>query len=141
MSRLTDLIAQAKAKDPGMKADLEREVNVLLERLPFGLNFEGHRPEAVELPLRPIRKGDKVHVLPPRGSTAKVDQRLWQIAKIRKAGDVRVADLELFKAEQPEAQTVPLDDLVVVAEFGDTIFPGMVSTGMNSIVPLVNEAW
>lgn len=129
MSRLTDLIAQAKAKDPKMGGDLEREVNVLLERLPFGLNFERHKPEAVELPLRPKRKGDKVRVLSPRGSTAKGDQRLWQIAKIRKEGDVRVADLELFKAEQLEARTVPLNDLVVVAEFGDMIFPGLVSTG------------
>ncbi|CUI27313.1 site-specific DNA-methyltransferase [Achromobacter kerstersii] len=129
MSRLTDLIAQAKAKDPKMGGDLEREFNVLLERRPFGLNFERHKPEAVELPLRPKRKGDKVHVLPPRGSMSKGDQRLWQITKIHKAGDVRVADLKLFKAEQSEAQTVPLDDLVVVAEFGDTIFPGLVGTG------------
>ncbi|WZB62196.1 hypothetical protein WJ968_30195 [Achromobacter xylosoxidans] len=71
----------------------------MLERLPSGLNFERHKPEVVELLLRSIRKGDKVRVLPPRGLTAKGDQRLWQIAKIRKAGDVRVADLELFKAE------------------------------------------
>ena len=129
MSRLTDLIAQAKAKDHRMGADLEREINVLLERLPFGLNFERHKPEAVELPLRSIRKGDKVRVLPPRGSLEKGDQRLWQVAKLRKDGDRRVADLELYKAEQLEAQTVPLDDLVVVAEFGDKIFPGLVSTG------------
>lgn len=50
MSRLTDLIAQAKAKDPQLGADLEREFRVLSARLPFGLNFERHRPEAVELP-------------------------------------------------------------------------------------------
>lgn len=129
MSRITDLIAQAKAKDPKMGADLEREVNVLLERLPFGLNFERHRPEAVELPLRPVRKGDKVHVLPPRGSLAKGDQRLWQVAKLRKDGDRKVADLELYKAEKLEVQTVQVDDLVVVAEFDDKIFPGLVSTG------------
>lgn len=46
MSRLTDLIAQAKAKDPQMGADLEREFKALSSRLPFGLNFERHRPEA-----------------------------------------------------------------------------------------------
>jgi adenine-specific DNA-methyltransferase len=64
VSRLTDLIAQAKAKDPELGADLEREFRVLSSRLPFGLNFERHRPEAVELPQRPIRKGDKVRILP-----------------------------------------------------------------------------
>lgn len=82
MSRLTDLIAQAKAKDPQIGADLEREFKALSSRLSFGLNFERHRPEAVELPQRPIRKGDKVHVLPGRGSTKKGDQRLWQVRRI-----------------------------------------------------------
>ena len=47
MSRLTDLIAQARAKDAQMGADLEREFRALSSRLSFGLNFERHRPEAV----------------------------------------------------------------------------------------------
>jgi hypothetical protein len=71
VSRLTDLIAKAKASDPQLGADLEREFRALSSRLSFGLNFERHRPEAVELPQRPVRRGDKVRVLPPRGSTAK----------------------------------------------------------------------
>lgn len=50
MSRLTDLIAEAKAKDPQMGADLERELRVLSSPLPFGLNFERHRPEALGTP-------------------------------------------------------------------------------------------
>lgn len=66
MSRLTDLIAQAKAKNPQLGVDLDREFKVLTSRLPFGLNFERHSPEAVELPQRPIRKGDKVHIESPR---------------------------------------------------------------------------
>ena len=76
MSRLSDLISEVKVKSPQAGADLEREFRALSSRLPFGLNFERHRPEAVELPLRPIRKGDKVRVLPKRGSTKKGDQRL-----------------------------------------------------------------
>ena len=129
MSRLTDLIAQAKAKDPQTGADLEREFKALSERLPFGLNFERHRPEAVELPLRPIRKGDKVRVLPERGSTKKGDQRLWQVVKIGASGKRKLADLQLLDAAKAEAQTVAVADLVVVAEFKDTIYPGLVSTG------------
>lgn len=127
MSRLTDLIAKAKAKDLQLGADLEREFGILSTRLPFGLNFERHSPEAVELPLRPIRKGDKVRVLPPRGSLKKGDQRLWQVKAIYKLQ--KVADLELLGTEKIEAQTVSLDDLVVVAEFRDTIYPGLISTG------------
>lgn len=129
MSRLTDLIAQAKAKDPQLGADLEREYKVLSSRLSFGLNFERHRPEAVELPQRPIRKGDKVCVLPKRGSTKKGDQRLWQVKAIHKTTNSKVADLELQDGKTVQRQTVALDDLVVVAEFRDTIYPGLVSTG------------
>ena len=127
MSRLTDLIAKAKAKDPQLAADLDREIKILSSRLPFGLNFERHSPEVVELPLRPIRKGDKVRVLPERGSTKKGDQRLWQVKTIHKAR--KVADLELLDAADVETQTVALSNLVVIAEFRDTIWPGMVSTG------------
>ncbi len=127
MSRLTDLIAKAKAEDPQFGADLEREFRALSSRLSFGLNFERHKPEAVELPKRPVRRGDKVRVLPPRGSTTKGDQRLWQVKAIHKLKNE--ANLELPDSEEPEAQTVVLDDLVVVAEFGDTIYPGLIPTG------------
>lgn len=127
MSRLTDLIAKAKAKDSALGAELDREFKVLSSRLPFGLNFERHSPEVVELPLRPIRKGDKVRVLPERGTTRKGDQRLWQVKAIHTAK--KTADLELLGAAEVEMQTVALDDLVVVAEFRDTIYPGLVSTG------------
>nr|WP_307808497.1 DNA methyltransferase [Aeromonas hydrophila] len=127
VSRLTDLLANAKAKDSQLGADLEREFKLLSSRLPFGLNFERHSPEAVELPLRPVRKGDKVRVLPQRGSVKKGDQRLWQVKAIHKT--TKIADLELLDTAEPEIQSVPLVDLVVVAEFRDTIYPGLVSTG------------
>jgi len=127
VSRLTDLIAKAKAKDSALGAELDREFKILSSRLPFGLNFERHSPEAVELPLRPKRKGDKVRVLPERGTTRKGDQRLWQVKAIHKGE--KTADLELLGAAEVETQTVALDDLVVVAEFRDTIYPGLVSTG------------
>ncbi|MES2925933.1 MAG: DNA methyltransferase [Pseudomonadota bacterium] len=127
MSRLTDLLARTKAKDAQLGADLEREFKALSSRLPFGLNFERHSPEAVELPLRPVRKGDKVRLLPARGSTKKGDPRLWQVKAIHKAKNL--ADLELLNAAEVETQSTALDDLVVVAEFRDTIYPGLTSTG------------
>jgi adenine-specific DNA-methyltransferase len=129
MSRLTDLIAQAKARDSQMGADLEREFRALSSRLPFGLNFERHRPEAVELPQRPVRKGDKVRVLAARGSSKTGDARLWQVTRITKTSRGKTADLELLGASEPQTCTVAADDLVVVAEFRDTIYPGLVSTG------------
>ena len=130
MSRLTDLIAQAKAKDPQLGADIEREFQTLSSRLPFGLNFERHRPEAVELPQQSVRKGDKVRILPERGSTKKGDPALWAVKSITKAGAVKQA--ELVPVGMPDTRTperANLDDLVVVAEFRDTIYPGLKSTG------------
>lgn len=131
MSRLTDLIAKAKAKDPQFGADLAREFKALLSRRAFGLNFERHQPEAVELPYRSVRKGDKVRVLQERGSTKKGDQRLWAVRKIEKAKGLRIARLELLGSAESETHyvAVAVDDLVVVAEFRDYIYPGMVSTG------------
>ena len=91
MSRLTDLIAQVKAKDPATGAELEREFKVMSSRRAFGLNFERHRPEAVELPQRKVRKGDKVRVLAPRGSRRRGDQRLWVVKSLKGKGEDRVA--------------------------------------------------
>ena len=62
------MIAQAKTKDPQLGVGLDQEFKQLSSRLPFGLNFERHGPKAVKLPQRPIRKGNKVRVLLPRGS-------------------------------------------------------------------------
>lgn len=129
MSRLTDLIAQAKAKDPTLGQELEQEFKALSSRRSFGLNFERHRPESVELPGRPIRKGDKVRILPPRGTTAKGDQRLWKVLKLEGAGDKKTAQLELLDTPEPEQQKAAVADLIVVAEFKDFIYPGLVSTG------------
>jgi adenine-specific DNA-methyltransferase len=82
----------------------------------------------VELPGRPVRRGDKVRILPERGLTNKGDQRLWLVKKQHK-GDPHTAELNLFEAKEAESRIVSVDDLVVVAEFRDTIYPGLVSTG------------
>ena len=129
MSRLTDLIARAKAKDRALGDELEREFRALASRRAFGLNFERHRPESVELPGRPIRRGDKVRILPPRGSTKKGDPRLWRVLRIEEDGARPTAHLAPLDGAEPEAATAPVEDLVVVAEFRDYIYPGLVSTG------------
>jgi adenine-specific DNA-methyltransferase len=129
MSRLTDLIARAKAKDSALGDELEREFKALASRRAFGLNFERHRPESVELPGRPVRRGDKVRILPPRGSIQRADQRLWRVKRIDGDGEARMALVELIDAEAPETVDVATADLVVVAEFRDYIYPGLVSTG------------
>lgn len=129
MSRLSDLIRQAKAADSQLGADLEREFRAITKRRSFGLVFERHQPEAVELPGRPVRKGDKVHILPPRGSRSRGDQRLWTVTGFEGRGENRTAKLvEAAQGEEPECTTALVADLVVVAEFRDHIYPGLVET-------------
>src|SRR5687768_8634789 len=132
MSRLNDLLRELRTREPALARDLEREVAALADRRAFGLNFERHVPEAVELPGRRPRKGDKVRVLPPRGQMSKrSDEKLWRVVDIDRSA--RTADLESLAAtnldsEEPtaaprkasyETKTAALEDLVVVAEFRD----------------------
>lgn len=131
MSRLSDLIRQAKAADSQLGADLEREFRAITKRRSFGLVFERHQPEAVELAGRPVRKGDKVRVLPARGSRSRGDQRLWTVSGFEGQGEDRTASLvEVVQGdEQGEVTDALVADLIVVAEFRDHIYPGLIETG------------
>jgi len=129
VSRLTELLRQARKADPQLGADLEAEIGALTKRRTFGLVFEQHQPEAVELPGRAVRRGDKVRALPPRGETKTRDQRLWRVTRTERANGQRMAQLVELDAEEPETQAVPADDLVIVAEFRDRIYPGLIETG------------
>ena len=129
MSRLSDLIARVKARDSTLGAELEREFKVLASRRAFGLNFERHRPESVELPGRALRRGDKVRILPPRGTVERGDQRLWRVTRLTGSRDAGVAQVELLDAEHHKTAEISVEDLVVVAEFRDLVYPGLSSTG------------
>src|SRR5712691_10098696 len=95
MSRLNDLLRELRSREPALARDLEREVAALADRRAFGLNFERHVPEAVELPGRKVRKGDKVRILPPRGQMPKKsDGKLWRVLGIdRSAGKATLEPL------------------------------------------------
>lgn len=128
MSRLNDLLRQLEAKDPSLARDLRQEYDALADRRAFGLNFERHTPEVVELPGRKVRRGDKVHVLPARGSNPTADNsRMWRVVSIdRVAG---LATLEDSSTDPVDTAEVGVGELVVAAEFRDPIYPGLVSTG------------
>jgi len=128
LSRVNDLLRQLDKENPGLAKDFRQEFNALANRRAFGLNFERHVPEAVELPGRKIRKGDKVRILPPRGEARTIENdRVWRVVGFDKVDDGRVAQLvSIDGAEQAQSST---EDLVVVAQFRDPIYPGLVSTG------------
>jgi adenine-specific DNA-methyltransferase len=142
VSRLNDLLRELRTREPALARDFELEIGALADRRAFGLNFERHVPEAVELPGRRVRKGDKVRILPPRGQDSKnADEKLWRVVGIDRSA--RSAKLESLAGPsqdlgnavastgevREETTSAALDDLVVVAEFRDPIYPGLVSTG------------
>lgn len=126
MSRLTELLSQVAKLDGALADDLRREVSVLSGRRPFGLNFERHVPESVQLPRRTIRRGDKVVFRAASGT----DGRTWIVMGLEGPGSERQARLLLrAPTEDPELKTVPVSELVAVAEFRDAIYPGLRPTG------------
>lgn len=59
----------------------------------------------------------------------KGDQRLWKVLGFETANGTRLAQVALLNAGEAETRTVPVEDVVIVAEFRDYIYPGLVSTG------------
>jgi len=131
MSRLTDLLTQLAKSSPDLANDLRRETEVLGRRRPFGLNFERHVPESVQLPGRPIRRGDKVLFRPGTEDLGSVvDRRTWTVIGFECHGKDRKALLAAREdSDEPETAARLLTNLVVVAEFRDPIYPGLRSTG------------
>lgn len=57
MSRLTELLRRVELQNPALAKDLAREIDTLAGHRAFGLNFERHIPESVELPGPSRRQG------------------------------------------------------------------------------------
>ena len=108
MSRLNDLLRELHNKAPALAADLEREVAALADRRAFGLNFERHVPEAVELPGRRVRRGHKVRILPPRGKAPKkTDQKLWRVTALTRADNETMASLTSMEDDETTRRLDP----------------------------------
>ena len=106
----------SRVEDASLRADLTQQVQQLRLKRSFGLVFEGHAPEFVKLPSHPVRRGSQV-TLRDGG-----DGQVWGVRKLTKKQATLVdADGQLT--------TVPAVDLVVIAEFGDAIYPGFKRLG------------
>jgi len=105
-----------KVDDPALRAELRTHVERLRAKRSFGLVFEDHLPERVRLPEHPVRRGVRVvRRDEPTGETL-------DVLAVRR-GTASVADWD------GETATVPAEELVVVAEFGQTIHPGLQRVG------------
>lgn len=101
-----------KVADPALRADLKRQVGLLRTKRRFGLVFEEHLPERVQLPEHSVRRGTKV-VFRDRE-----DDEPREVAKVSR-GKAAVC------TPDGEMETVAVEDLLVVADFGEPIYPGL----------------
>ena len=118
MAALDDLLA--RIDDAALRADIERELAPLRGDRELGLVFERHLPEKVRLHGLKVRRGATVELRADQQSPT------WQVIKVTD-GDAHLrrknSDGTLL------SETHPVDELVVVREFGQPIYPGLRSVG------------
>lgn len=120
MSALTIALEEIRAHVPSdVVKELESEFKRLSNFRQFGLNFERHRPEFVELWGHRVQVGQKVRVLPSREKGGERDNTVLHVIGI--TGET--AEVKLNKNEP--SINVATSNLLPIAEFGDQIFPGL----------------
>ena len=123
MSAIHDLIAQVS--DPRLRERLAAEWANAAKEKKFGLVFEDHLPELLPLHGAKPRKGDLVC----RRQGALKD--VWQIKSIHSGMATCVKPSNESHPSEPtraaaEPVQFPVDELLVVREFGEPIFPALV---------------
>jgi adenine-specific DNA-methyltransferase len=106
--------AIARIEDEALRQRIAREVELLRGSRRFGLVFDRHLPESVRLAEHPIRKGVRV------GLRDESSPETWRVLGFTDSGR-QVAVLSGEGGERP------VSELVVVREFGEPVFPGLVS--------------
>lgn len=116
MAHLDTLMAMIP--DDKLRSEIQSQVSRLTAKASFGLVFEEHRPETVLLPGFEITRGGKVVF--KNGTTPGV----WTVLRLVDglATLVRTGD-------KGQRTTAPAQELVVIREFGDPIYPGLQSVG------------
>jgi adenine-specific DNA-methyltransferase len=107
---LDQLIGQVA--DEALRNRLAREVELLRGSRRFGMVFDRHLPESVRLPDHPVRKGVKV------GLRDESTTHTWRVAGFTDTSRA-VAILD------GDGGKHPVGDLVVIREFGESVFPGL----------------
>ncbi|MBO2527826.1 MAG: site-specific DNA-methyltransferase, partial [Clostridiales bacterium] len=110
MAAINDLIAQVD--NPELRARLEQEVARLNKQKKFGLVFEEHMPECTPLYDMPVRLGSHVAL-----RAQKDIQKVYTVAAINEEKAFCICETDKEQAE------FALSDLVVVAQFGELIYP------------------
>ncbi len=115
-----------KIGDPVLRADIRSQVERVRGKRTFGLVFQSHLPERVQLPEHPIRVGVKVAYRDQPGSPAyEVRALKGKLVTLRKIRNPDGTSLSTIEAAQVSDETAKTGDLVVIAGFGEPVFPGL----------------
>ena len=122
MAAIDDLIAQIE--DKALRERLRMEANRITREKKFGLVFEEHLPELTPIYSAKVRRLSKVAM---RDGLL---EDLWRVLSVRK-GEAHCRNISTG-----ETRGIPVDNLVVVLQFGEPIFPeltplGKVQNGRN----------
>lgn len=109
MAAINDLIKQIS--DSELRDRIQKEVNKLSKQKKFGLVFENHLPECTPLYDVPVRRGSKVAL-----KTGNISD-LFLVVRIK--GESAFC----IKRGGTETKCFPINELVTIAEFGDSIYP------------------
>ena len=122
MAHVDNLIE--RIADPHLRAQIAEEVAKLVERKDFGLVFQRHLPEDLEVPGTRPRRGDIVRL------RADADKQNYVVLSAR-GGTASVIAVDAAKQtiEGSEPATHSHDELVVVKDFSVPIYPGLEALG------------
>lgn len=107
-----------KITDRALRDALREEVDTLLQKRAFGLVFQQHKPETVELLNYRVQRGCVVRI------RSEPSRSVWKVERVRQ-GVAALASIQEPAVRVERA--VP--DLVVVREFGEAVYPGLRSLG------------
>lgn len=116
MSDETNVLDQLirRIEDGALRTRITREVELLRGSRRFGLVFDRHLPESVRLSDHPIRKGVRVAL------RDEANDQTWKVTGFTdKTRSIAVLD--------GDGGGQPVQNLVVVREFGEPVYPGLES--------------
>ena len=111
MAAIDDLIAQIE--DKALRERLTLEMKRLTREKKFGLVFEEHLPELTPIYSARVRRHSKVALRDGRLTD------LWRVLSVRD-GEAHCRNIG-----SGETRQIPVEDLVVVKQFGEPIFPAL----------------
>ncbi|MFC7751604.1 site-specific DNA-methyltransferase [Paenibacillus thermoaerophilus] len=112
MAYIEEMIDQIS--DPELRKVISDEVKKLKENKQFGLVFEHHIPEVVPVYNAPIR---------PKARVAKKTGKLNETFRVKRILNDKV---EMVKDADGSLQIVSVNEIVVVKQFGDPIYPALI---------------